>query len=252
MKKIKKNALIVLLLFASSLNAQVGIGTITPNGALDINSSTEGLLMPRVALTASNSATPVTNPAGGSLVSGTIVYNTSTNGSDATAVTPGFYYWDSTNWLRIKKDVYNTPVFGLFTGSSQTITNSTGAKVSFGTTITSGGISLGYDSTNRTFTLPAGKTYRIDFAVGWIDIVNGSFLRFALFNDTTNTKISPTAHCESVANTGHQAGSTTFFHIVTVSAAPLVISVRTTGGNTINTTLGDADTGPSILIQSIE
>lgn len=117
----------------------------------------------------------------------------------------------------------------MFTGSPQTITNSTGTKVSFGTTITSGGISLAYDSTNRTFTLPAGKTYRIDFAVGWIDIVNGSFLRFALFNDTANTKISPAAHCESVANTGHQAGSTTFFRIVTVSAAPLVISVRTIG-----------------------
>jgi hypothetical protein len=244
--------LLFLLFFFNFLNAQIGIGTITPNGVLDIDSSTQGILMPRVALTASNSASPVTNPAGGSLVSGTIVYNTATNSSGATAVTPGFYYWDGTNWLRIMKDVYNTPVYGLFAGASQTITNSTGAKVSFGTTITSSGISLAYNSTNRTFTLPAGKTYRIDFAVGWIDIVNGSFIRFALFNDTANTKISPVAHCESVANTGHQAGSTTFFHIVTVGATPLVVSVRTTGGNTINTTLGDADAGPTILIQSID
>lgn len=128
MKNIKKNIFIVLLLFAGSLNAQVGIGTITPNGALDIDSSTEGLLMPRVALTATNSASPVTNPAGGSLVSGTIVYNTAVNSSGATAVTPGFYYWDGTNWLRIKKDIYNTPIYGLFTGSPQTITNSTGQK----------------------------------------------------------------------------------------------------------------------------
>ena len=249
----KIKILLFTLLFFNFLNAQVGIGTTTPNGILDITSSTEGLLAPRVALTSSVTESPVTNPASGPLVNGTIVYNTATNGSGATTVTPGFYYWDSTNWVRVKSDIYNTPVYGLFTNlSGQTITNSAGDKVAFGTTIASGGVSLAYNSTNRTFTLPAGKTYRIDFAVGWINIAVGTFLRFALYNDTTNTKISAVAHCESVANTGHFAGTTTFSHFVTVGSTPLVIGVRTVSGNTTNTTLGDTEVGPTISIQSID
>lgn len=100
-----KIKILFFTLFFNSLNAQIGIGTTTPNGILDITSGTQGLLAPRVALTASTSASPVTNPASGSLVNGTIVYNTATNGSGATTVTPGFYYWDSTNWLRVKSDI---------------------------------------------------------------------------------------------------------------------------------------------------
>ena len=154
----KIKILLFTLLFFNFLNAQVGIGTTTPNGILDITSSTEGLLAPRVALTATTSASPVTNPASGSLVNGTIVYNTATSGSGATTVTPGFYYWDSTSWLRVKSDIYNTPVYGLFTNlSGQTITNSAGGKIAFGTTTISSGVSIAYDSTNRTFTLPAEK-----------------------------------------------------------------------------------------------
>lgn len=248
----KIKILLFALFFFSFLNAQIGIGTTTPNGILDITSSTQGLLAPRVALTSSASASPVTNPASGSLVNGTIVYNTATNGSGATAVTPGFYYWDSANWLRVKSDIYNTPVYGLFTNlSGQTITNSAGGKIAFGTTTISSGISIAYDSTNRTFTLPAGKTYRIDFAVGWIHFNNGAFLRFALYNDTTNTKISAVAHCEAVSS-GAFAGTLGFTHLVTVGVTPLVIGVRTTTGNTTNATLGDTEVGPTITIQSID
>lgn len=244
----KINTLLFMFFFVSFLNAQIGIGTTNPNGILDITSSTQGFLMPRVSLTASNSESPVTNPAGGSIINGTLVYNTATNGSDATIVTPGFYYWDSTSWVRVKNDLY----YGLYTNlAGQTITSSTGAKVAFGTTLSSSGTSIVYDSTNRTFTLPAGKTYRIDFAVGWVHFNNGVFLRFALYNDTTNTKISSVAHCEAV-NGGAFTGTTSFFHLVTVGTTPLVVSVRTSTGNTTNTTLGDTEVGPTISIQSID
>ncbi|MEO8238577.1 MAG: hypothetical protein ABI793_08405 [Flavobacterium sp.] len=134
----------------------------------------------------------------------------------------------------------------------KTITNPTGAKVAFGTTTTSGGVSITYDFTNRTFTLPAGKTYRIDFDVGWIHFNTGAFLRLALYNDTTNTKISAVAHCEAVSS-GAFAGTLSFFHIVTVGSSPLVISVKTTTGSSpINATLGDTEVGPTISIQSID
>ncbi|SEP80378.1 hypothetical protein SAMN05444005_102346 [Flavobacterium urocaniciphilum] len=83
------------------MKAQVGVGTTTPAGALDINSSTNGLVLPRVALTALNVATPVVNPQGGSLVIGTLVWNTATAGSIPNNVVPGMYYWDGTKWISL-------------------------------------------------------------------------------------------------------------------------------------------------------
>lgn len=80
----------------------MGIGTNAPNGALDINSSTQGMVPPRVALTSTAIEAPVVNPAGGSLVAGTLVWNTNTNSPTiATAVAPGMYYWNGTRWISL-------------------------------------------------------------------------------------------------------------------------------------------------------
>lgn len=71
MKKFKQFVFIIMLFTAFTATAQVGIGTITPNSkaALDITSTTQGLLPPRMDSTARNAiATP---PAG------LIIYNTS-------------------------------------------------------------------------------------------------------------------------------------------------------------------------------
>lgn len=62
---------------------------------LDITSATTGLLVPRVALTATNSALPVTLPA-----TSLFVYNTATAGAAPNDVTPGYYYWDGLKWVR--------------------------------------------------------------------------------------------------------------------------------------------------------
>jgi hypothetical protein len=74
--------------------AQVGIGTTTPQGALDIVTTSlgghNGLLIPRVPLVSVNSSAPVLTP-----TTSEIVYNTTTNGS----VTPGFYFWNG-SWVR--------------------------------------------------------------------------------------------------------------------------------------------------------
>jgi hypothetical protein len=88
----------LLLLATTQLQAQVGIGTSTPNSSaqLDVTSTTKGFLPPRVALTATNSTTPVTSPA-----SGLLVYNTATAGTSPNNVTPGLYYYDGTKWQRI-------------------------------------------------------------------------------------------------------------------------------------------------------
>lgn len=81
------------------VNAQVGIGTITPHESsiLDIRdpSGSKGLLIPQVALTATNVSAPVTPFPATSL----LVYNTATSGSGATRVLPGYYYWNGSRWI---------------------------------------------------------------------------------------------------------------------------------------------------------
>jgi hypothetical protein len=92
MKKIDSRLLIaVFILAANSLFAQVGVGTTAPNGALDITSTNDGLLIPRVALSNTATATVLTPTAS------ELVYNTATAGN----VTPGFYYWSGTAWIRL-------------------------------------------------------------------------------------------------------------------------------------------------------
>ncbi len=56
----KKFMFLVTAFFGVSLYAQVGFGTTTPNAALEISSSTDGFLMPRVALSSKNVATIIT------------------------------------------------------------------------------------------------------------------------------------------------------------------------------------------------
>jgi hypothetical protein len=92
-------ALLVVGLLSAGLHAQsVGIGTATPDPSarLHIEDNARGLLIPNVALTATNVAAPVTGPA-----TSLLVYNTATAGAGATAVTPGFYYWDGSQWVRL-------------------------------------------------------------------------------------------------------------------------------------------------------
>ncbi|NHM02301.1 hypothetical protein [Flavobacterium difficile] len=87
--------LLLSILTQVTCNAQVGIGTTNPSGALDITSSVEGLLIPRVALSATNVATVLTP-----MVS-ELVYNTFTSALGPNQVAPGYYYWNGTIWVPI-------------------------------------------------------------------------------------------------------------------------------------------------------
>ncbi|MBL4662615.1 MAG: hypothetical protein JKY22_03445 [Flavobacteriaceae bacterium] len=88
------------LLLISNCFAQVGINITQPRGALDINSTTQGLVLPRVALQATNNQAPVVNPKSGVTVipTGTVVYNTATTSNGSNDVSPGMYSWDGFNW----------------------------------------------------------------------------------------------------------------------------------------------------------
>ena len=100
-------SLIVLALLFFCLNYQVlsqniginGTGTNANASALldidDSGNNNKGLLIPRIPLTAINVASPVVSPA-----TSLLVYNTALASSGATAVSPGYYYWDGTQWVR--------------------------------------------------------------------------------------------------------------------------------------------------------
>jgi hypothetical protein len=90
----------MFLFFNFVAHAQVGVGTTAPKAALDVTSTEYGFLMPRIALTASNVAAPVKNPATGNYVLeiGTVIFNTATT-AGTYGVIPGIYYWDGNNWV---------------------------------------------------------------------------------------------------------------------------------------------------------
>lgn len=110
---------IILLFFLNAVGlAQVGIGTTAPNGALEVNANLPspstnlaGLLPPNVSLSGLNTnntttaGVSVVNPNGGGLpANGTIVYNTNTSALGVNQVTPGYYFWQGSGWVRLQSE----------------------------------------------------------------------------------------------------------------------------------------------------
>ncbi len=100
MKNFTTTIVTIALFSLSNISfAQVGIGTSSPKGILDVESSTHGVVYPSVSLSATNVAAPVVNPQGGNPAVGTTIYNTNTTNSGLKDVEPGIYSWDGTQWV---------------------------------------------------------------------------------------------------------------------------------------------------------
>lgn len=102
---------VIFLLITVPLFAQVSISngtpTSNPQGLVDMQNSTAGIVYPRFALTSILDEAPVQNPDGsGSLVPGTVVYNTATTTNGTNDVYPGVYAWTGSYWSTqyIKED----------------------------------------------------------------------------------------------------------------------------------------------------
>lgn len=93
-----KKLIFAILLFSTCINAQVGIGTTTPNAALNVSSNNDGILVPRIALTSLTDAVTILT-----LQDSEMIYNTATAGVAPNNVTPGYYYWSTVGatWVRL-------------------------------------------------------------------------------------------------------------------------------------------------------
>lgn len=95
MKRIIISTYIVVVTIILLRSQNVGIADSPsipdPSAILELRSNSKGLLIPRIALQSTNDVTTVPTPA-----EGLLIYNTATVNN----VTPGFYYWNGTEWVR--------------------------------------------------------------------------------------------------------------------------------------------------------
>lgn len=116
---VKQFLLIIGFLFSTQVMSQTGIGTTTPDPSakLHVNATDKGFLPPRVALTSTNLASPISSPA-----NGLMVFNTASAGASPFNVVPGYYYWDGTGqqWVSISTTVGNVQNQAIFRSTSNT------------------------------------------------------------------------------------------------------------------------------------
>ena len=189
---------VCLVMFFSFVHSfsQVGIGTTTPLAgvSLQIDGGGSGLLINRVALTGTEDVSTVStlsNPNQAINHEGLMVYNTATAGTAPNNVSPGLYYWTSSEWRPVSSgstttvNEANIPTGAIYVSTSLTTTISTAntpVKVA-GNTTSIGLVSISTPSDNRmvytgtetrffqytvsiSFTAANNRTFRFSIAKG--------------------------------------------------------------------------------------
>jgi hypothetical protein len=186
---------------AGAQNVAVNADGAAPNASalLDVDATAlppaakKGMLVPRIALTATNVAAPVVAPA-----TSLLVYNTATAGAAPTNVTPGYYYWNGAAWVR-----FATSADGwLTTGNYGTVpgTNWIGTNDAADWVIKTGGIAA---ANERARVLSGGKLVVNNIGVG--GFANDVFSVYAdgtTNGTTTNTSVLGTRAINGYTSTG--------------------------------------------------
>lgn len=173
-QRFRELAILSILIFTTPLlYAQVAIGNTNPNtNALleigDATTTTKGLLLPRVNLTATTNATPLSGH-----VQGMVVYNKNTAGD----VTPGFYYNSGAAWVRLSSGTPEPQIQSVSLGTDQIISGTTYTTVP--------GMSL-------TFTAEKTEAF-VNLTISGLGYTGSlTFGSFRLYNSTTATVIGGT------------------------------------------------------------
>jgi len=108
-------------LFSTVINAQVGIGTLTPNKSaqLEIAAKDKGILIPRIPLKSITDAVTISN----GNVESLLVFNTNPSNS----LSRGYYFWMDNRWNRIINETDLSTVLktvGLVDGTNTTVESS--------------------------------------------------------------------------------------------------------------------------------
>jgi hypothetical protein len=193
--------LLLLSIISENIQAQnIGINSTgaapAASAILDVSATNKGLLVPRVALTTTNAAGPISSPA-----TSLLVYNTATAGSAPNNVVPGYYYWNGSAWISLTtasttwSSVGNsgTTAGTNFIGTTDAVdfvvkTNNTEkARVS-----SAGNVGIGTSTFNSTYpeklVVDAGTTTSVNAIVGKGSI--NSYLQLNIQNQSNGSSAS--------------------------------------------------------------
>ncbi|WP_414847221.1 hypothetical protein [Chryseobacterium sp. IT-36CA2] len=155
----KKSYILLLLIITQTIYAQVAIGktTVNSSAALDVASTTKGVLLPRVdIIDVLSNTSPVNNPS-----DGLVVYN------KGNSISPGVYIWKNNMW-NLLSDTYNLVSYMMLQRTTDyTILGSlaNGTYKNFNDaafTVVSNDIGASYNTSTGVVTLPGNSGYLIN------------------------------------------------------------------------------------------
>ena len=225
-----------VLCINNSFAQNVGISSsssFTPDASagLDISYTNKGLLIPRVALTATNAAGPISSPA-----TSLLVYNTAIAGTSPNNVIPGYYYWNGSAWVMLSTGSQASNFWSI-TGNSGTSypTNYLGTSDNFGLHFKTNAIhrlwidSLGsvavglspiFSSSRERFLVDAGSTSANPTPTGAFNVISGKgYLDNYLQLNIQNNSATAAASSDIVASNDQATETTNYIDMGINSSA---------------------------------
>lgn len=241
----KKNVISLgIFLISTSSFAQVGINTPTPNmdAALDVVSTTKGILNTRIALSSTGSPSPLSTH-----VAGMMVYNTAA----VSDVIPGLYYNDGSKWIKTGDSAGNVTISNSLTSAANTITSTVNGMASSTTAVKTVSNTSSGNSLSTTVNGVAGTT---------VPIINSNTLSLSgntltstvngIASSAVNLAPAITAATTNVLSSSGNTMTSTVNGIA--RTAPIVNSVsNTVSGNTLTTTVNGISSSAITLPQGI-